>query len=160
MNYGNVKKYVKKAFEKGEVELLLLGRSEYMLLYPYQFNIPLEANDYDKVVEEVNEFLKENNSEENIKKFEDAIINLSNDKPFHSWVAFTIFYLWKISENENKVAFSLSKEIQESVKKGIEKNEEPLKTHHLLDDNSYKTYMENINYYCDKYRKLYNQNLL
>ena len=78
MNYGNVKEYVKKAFEKGEVELLLLGRGEYRLSYPYQFNISQEANDYEKVVKEVNEFLKENNSEENIKKFEDAIINLSN----------------------------------------------------------------------------------
>ena len=160
MNYGSVKKYVKKAFEKGEVELLLLGRGEYRLSYPYQFNISQEANDYDKVVKEVNEFLKENNSEENIKKFEDAIINLSNDKPFHSWVAFNVFYIWKVFEDENKAVFPLKEEIKESVKKGIERNKEPLKTHHLLDDNSYKTYMEDINYYCDKYRKLYNQNLL
>ena len=160
MNYNEVKEYVKKAFENDEVEKLLLEEDEYELPYPYQFNVSLNAKDYDRVFEEVNEFLKENNSEENIKKFENAMLKLSNGKPFHAWVAFTCFYVWKVLENKNKAAFSLKKEIQKNVRKGIEKNKESLKTHHLFRDDTNKTYMEDIKYFYDEYQKKYNKKLL
>ena len=122
MQYSNIQKYIQQAFDKGEIDLLITGAGEYHISYPPSFNIPLEVQNYQIVAEEVSKYLDESSSDDDLKKFKNALIKQAADKPFSTWAVFQLFEEWERLWRNHKINNSLGTEVRNAIKNGIRKN--------------------------------------